>query len=187
MADIVVKGIGQELRDNEESVISLLPVGFSDFSGSAKVHNYFIIKQQEQQQLQDASKTLRSSQVFETRFRGRELLGSLVTLPSHYMGIITRESSHDEYADEDQVEDDTKVIWKAHKHFTKYYYWNREVPPSEEVDFPSRWMRWIDLSSTVRIYLCLLLNNFDSQCCHSTRTGYSKGNRNNQRVNCRDT
>ena len=91
-----------------------------EYDGEAPVDEYFV------QETVDEN-------IIRTSFRGRELFGSSVPLPSGYVGYIGQKTA-------DNIE-----LTKSFQDFTV---WNREVKPSQR-DPVHKWMQWPELAAAV--------------------------------------
>eukprot|EP01114_Cavostelium_apophysatum_P020173 TRINITY_DN6690_c0_g1_i1.p1 TRINITY_DN6690_c0_g1~~TRINITY_DN6690_c0_g1_i1.p1 ORF type:complete len:226 (-),score=47.10 TRINITY_DN6690_c0_g1_i1:40-717(-) len=129
-----------EQRDDDDTApdIHLLPFGFKNFSGPAKISTYFVT---EERLRPDGTKFFRST------FRGREFFGENVDLASYGLqGFLT---SEDLQHDEDNEDENTrKRTWNVEHNVDSLCYWNREREPSAN-DKIHRWLRWSSLSRNI--------------------------------------
>ena len=119
-------------RTEMESCVNLMPFSI-DYTGNAPINSYFRVA--------DSGKAGQS----KAFFRGREVVGSKLSLPSSVTGShLVRipkqiESSHDDVNAE---------TWEELGHFKEFFVWQHDVAPSlthiEEI------FDWFEVADTVR-------------------------------------
>lgn len=101
--------------------VQLLPCNI-DYDGKARVEEYFI------------EEPVEGQTYIRSHFRGRELLGSTISLPEGYKGIIGTK--------------DSPTTIHVEKEFKEITSWNRETKPSTR-DPINSWMQWTKISEAV--------------------------------------
>jgi len=145
--------------------LNLLPFSFKNYSGSAKISQFFVIEAiPEQDHVPGYLKSF---------FRGKEVRGTKINIPKNYTGLIVREKQSkdedDQLGMEEEEEQENKSknksknwtivnaqenedaeedLLKGKRIFQEFHYWNREVTPSKN-DRIHKWFKWMDLSENI--------------------------------------
>jgi len=146
--------------------VNLLPFAFTNYSGSAKISQFFLIESIPEQD--HVPGYLRSF------FRGKEVRGTKINIPKNYTGLIIREKQSKDEDDQlgmeeeeeeqenksknksknwtivnaQEDDDDDEDLLKGNRVFQEFHYWNREVTPSKN-DRIHKWFKWMELSENI--------------------------------------
>ena len=111
-----------------------------EYTGPAKVGAYFKVFELGQMESQAPCK-LQPGQL-ESAFRGRKLIGKVVSLPSGYSGAVLQDTK------EGSIGETEDRRWLQKRRFEKLTYWQQDDAPQEDEPF-IKCMRIVDLAEVL--------------------------------------